>query len=539
MKRRSAILVCLLILLSALPYSYAGRTALFLPQSVPLELGFNPSSMLPVSDAIPIYTQGDNMWVGSRANSSIQVGLVSPSGLSVTPLEDVGPGQLLLLYTFGESASAGSWTLNIDFGGSGSASIQVSVVSPDSSLVPSHSKDNLTGNILNQQFAVPPSDAYDLQACSVGAGIEPTVNFGVSGLPNGTLAVSLGRNATLTFAQPRVTLTAWLELYSQYSYQVGGATSSRDVLVANSPVFSIGGSLGPSATFSLAGQTPLRTGRFDLRVFERTTSGLSLQEAQFLRERDGSWLPLRGCTSLVTVNSPRFTLSTNLDRSTSTWPRWLVMMYAISGVESYSTLNVTSAESAIHLHALPGGAPLTGATITASATGGQLQAWDAYSSAVYTLLKSYPSNVSVGISFSGVVTRTLNATITGPFSSGSLAVQAGSLEASATLNGKAFPNATISVSPLGGNPVAIPNPGNGSISILLPPNGYTVTATYGGNSVSKDVSVKAGQIATVNLELNPPGFPVALAALAVIAGIAIIANAVIWHRYLERRKVQV
>jgi hypothetical protein len=496
--------------------------------------------MLPVSAGLPIFTQGDNLWVESRANSTIGVGLVSPSGLNATELTEIGPGQLLVLYTFGQNDPAGLWTLDFAAGPiSGPSSISLPVVSPDSSVVPSRLGDNLTGNMLNQAFAVPTTDAYDVQACSIGASVEPTANFGVPGVPNGTLSVSLGKNASLYFAQTKVTLTAWLELHSEYAFQAGAVTSSRDVLVATSPLFTLGGSAGPNATFSPAGQTPLRAGRYDLRVFERTTSGLSLQEAQFLRASDGSWLSLRGCTSLVNVSSQKFTLSTNLDEDTSTWPRLLVTMYDVDGVESYTMSNMTSVESVIHLHGLPEGASLMGVTITASAAGGKMRAWDAHDSAVYALMNGYPSNLSVRISFSGVETRTLNVTIPSPFYSSSLAVEAGFLSATATLNGEAFPNATISIAPVGGNSVAIHRTGNGSISILLPPNDYTVTATYGGNSFSEDVNVAAGQNTTASLELNHSGFPVAVAVLALVGGIALLANVIVWRRYLWRRKASI
>ena len=541
MKRRSAALLCLMVLLSAQCCAHSALGAIFFSQSASVELGFSPSSMLPVSDGVPIFTQGDNLWVEWLANSSIRVSLVSPSGLNATVPEVVGAGQLLLLYAFGRNDSAGLWTLNVAAAGtsSGLTSIQVPLVAPNPSLVPTPMGENLTGNMLNQAFAVPPTSAYDVQACSVGESAAPTASFGVSGLPNGTLTVSLGQNATLTFLQTKVTLTAWLEFYSLYSYQLGAVNSSRDVLVASSPVFTIGGPAGPTTNFSLAGQTPLREGRYDLRVFERTASGLSLQEAQFLRVGDGSWISLRGCTSLVTVNSPNFVLSTNLDGSTSSWPRRLVTMYAMDGIESYSTTNLTNEESAIYVHGLPAGAPLAGVSITASAADGRLLAWDAYNSAVYALANSFPCNVSVRVSFSGVETRTLNATIGGPFSSSSLTVKAGSLAVSTTLKGAAFPNATVSVAPAGGVPVAVPRTGNGSLTILLPPDSYTVTATYGANSFSDDVSVVAGQNTTLNIELSPPGFPVALAALGAIGGAALLANVVVWRRYLDRRKVSI
>ena len=63
MERRPAALVCLLILFSSLPYSHASLAASVFSQPASVELGFNPSSMLPVSDGVPIFTQGDDVWV--------------------------------------------------------------------------------------------------------------------------------------------------------------------------------------------------------------------------------------------------------------------------------------------------------------------------------------------------------------------------------------------------------------------------------------------------------------------------------------------
>lgn len=540
MKHKAAAFVVLLLLLSALPYFQGARAQVvvfFFPPQV--GLGFNPSSVLPISDGTPIYTQGDDLWMQSYSNSSLQVQVVSPNGTRASGWMELGPGQLARLYTFGGSDPSGEWTLSMN-STAGPSSLPLSVSAPNSTLAPSSVGENLAANVLNQTYTLPPTQAYNIQACSIGADAGPVADFGVPGATNRVLNVSMGQNYTVLASSPSdATLTTWLELYSQYSYSVGGAISSSLLLVAKSPIYALGGPNGATESFQLAGQTPLRAGRYDLRLFERTASGLTVQEAPFLREADGSWLSLGGCTSLVNVSSQGFTISTNLDGPTSTWPRQLVTMYTMDGVESYSLSEVNSTESVIRLHDVPNGNPLAGAAITASAPEGRLRGWDAYNSAVYLLLGSFPTNVSLGVSFGGVATQNLTAVVSGPFSSRSFGIQAGSLVILATMNGEAYANATVSVASPGGAPVLIPQSSVGNFTVTLPPNIYTVTASSGGNSMSRDVTVVAGRVVTVSLELTPPGFPITLAALAAVAVAALVANLVVWRRYLERRRVSI
>jgi hypothetical protein len=178
-----------------------------------------------------------------------------------------------------------------------------------------------------------------------------------------------------------------------------------------------------------------------------------------------------------------------------------------------------------------------GVTITASATGLQPSEWDAFSSAVYVLTSGLPSTISIGLSFGGVVDENLNVSVPGPYTSKSLSVQAGTLVASATFQGKTQPNATIAVAAAGSQPVAIGSKGQGSVSILLPPGNYTLSATYAGNSVSKVVLVSEGHISTANLEFSRPSFPTLLYALAATGVLGLLLNVFVWRQYVERRKV--
>lgn len=541
MKHRLAILFCLVMLFSLVPYVPVarGQVYVFFP-SLNIGLGFGPSNVQPVFEGVPIYTQGDNVWVESYSNATLQVELSPPSGLGGSSLKDLGPGQLLQLYTFGQNDSAGTWTLSVASSSlpSGSTDIPISVLSPDSSLVPTFQGDNLTGNRLNQVFAIPPTQAYDIQACSTGTSSGSTASFGLAGIANGTLGVSLKPSAAqFSFSQLPSGLAAWIELYSQYSYSVGNETTSQALLAANTPAFTFSSNTFSNLTYSFNQQMHLRPGRFDLRVFMRTNSGLSVREAEFLRNRDGSWLYLGVCTSLVSVSSPTFTLTTNLDSSNSSWPRHLVTMYAINGEEAYSVSDVTTSAAVIHLKASSGNGPLTGVTITASAPGLQPRQWDTFDSAVYLMLSRYPSNVSVALSFSGVASRTLSTSILNSYSSKSLSFQAGTLDGSATLNRAPLANATFSLTATGSAPITIPQGGKGNFSILLPPDNYTLTASYQGNSVSEEFSVSANVVTKISLELSRPSFPALLYVLAIVGVAGMVANVIVWRRYIERRRI--
>ncbi len=545
MKHRTGLLLLLAILLVSVPQSAPPNHAQsLLPPLSSIGLGFDPSSVQPVTVGVPIFTQGDALWVESYYNSTLEVQLVSPSGLGVTPQSLIGPAQLLQLYVFGMNDSSGVWSLSVNSSAPSFISfrIPIQVQSPYASLVPSLQTDSVTGNQLTEAFTIPATQAYDIQVCSAGVSLRTTASFGQSGSSNATLAVSLYWNASrISVSQTGAPITVWLELYSQYSYEVGGDTTSRYLLAASTlptTVYSPIGSRAPqNVMLPLAVQMPLRTGRFDLRVFERTATGLSVQEALFIRMPDGSWLSMRDCTSLVSVRSQTFTLTTNLDSSNSSWPRELVTMYSLNGTESYSFIYLAGTESVLHLATSPAGGPLTGVAITPSASGCQLRDWDAFNSGVYLLTNGYPCGISLRLTFSDVTSSTIDASLSGAYSSELLSVPAGTMTASVTMNGVSFANATISVASPGGDPVAVSRKGTGSVSLLLPPNNYTLTASFGGRSVSQDFAIVAGQTTAINIELNPPGFPITLALVALVGLAGAIASIFVWHTYLERRKV--
>ena len=534
MKPRLTWLLCLILLVLAFLPLVQGSRAATTPE---IGMGFGPSDVQPISSGIPIYTQGDNVWVESYYSATIDVELQSPIGTLVTPITVVEPGQLFDLYQFGPNDTSGAWSLAVTTS-AGLTNVPVELVSPDTSLVPAFAGDRLSGNRINQTFDLPATDAYNIEVCTVGELLPHQVGFGLLGGLNGTIEVALNGYAAsvTTFGIPSP-VSLWIEFYSQYTYALeGGGTASQNLLVASTPVASFSPP-GGNQTIPLGALIPLRLGRFDMRVFVRTSAGLTLHDFQLLRPSDESWASLAGCTSTASVSSGVISLSTDLDSANSSWPRQLLTMYSFDGQESFTQTAVPGTEAAVHLRDFPAGGQLTGVSINASAPGLQTTDWDAYNSSAYFLTDGKPTVLSLDLSFSGVITKVLNVSIQGTYSSKTVSIPAGTLVASTTSQGAPLSNATITVSSPGSSPTIIKQSPPGSISLLLPPDNYTVSAEYSGNSASKGVAVTPGHISTVDIDLTRESVPVATY-LLLAAGVAgIIANVFIWRQYLERRKV--
>jgi len=529
-----------LLILAAIPMDASGQ-----PVTPPnIGLGYGPTSVQPISQGVPVYSRGDNMWLESYYNATIDVTLVSPQGTAKTGFVAVDPGQLFELYSFKSTDPSGNWTLSVTTL-LGVNDVTVFLVPPDSSLKPTFSGARLEGNLLNQTFALPRTDAYDIEICTEGQNVASNFGFSLGGL-NGSLTVSLLNDSAVFSAYGIPSpLSAWLELYSQYTYEIsgGGKSSpgslifSQDLLVASTPVISLYPPEALNQSVAFLQQMPIRQGRFDLRVFDRTASGLALHDAQLLRTAGGAWIPLGGCTSRASAFSSELSVTTDLNSANSTWPRQLLTMYSMSGVESYTEIPVPRGEAAVHFRTYPDGGPLTGVSFTASMAGLASSDWDVASSSVYLMTSGLPGLLSIRLSFSGIVFETVNVTVAGPYSSKTLSMAAGTLTVSATQQGKTLANATISVGAQGSPPVAIKTGAPGSSSILLPPGNYSVSASYSGVSSSRSASVTPGHISSVSLDLTQQSVPVLLYALIALGAGGVAVNIFLWRQYLERRKV--
>jgi len=530
---RKSALLCLMLLMCALLPQIRLSVAVSPP---PIGLGYNPSTVQPITNGIPVYTVGDQMWIQLyNPSATALVSLQNPRGEIPSGLITLDPNQVYHVYTFGANDLPGQWTLSIT-SNYGNFNVPFTLGMTNTSLVPRYMGASLSNNLLNQAFELPQTSAYDIQACTAGQSVGSTVIYGLEGGKNGSIDVSLSENfSRVSVSQASYPLAVWLELYSSYSYVVGGGIVSQNILVSATQEFTI----SPPSTgvvLQWVNQMPLHYGRFDLRTYVRTTSGLSLYEAPFLRTSSGDWIALTDCTSMINVTAGVFTLSTSLDASNSTWPRQLYTMYDLGGVESYSMIPFAANETAIHLTDYPFHRPLSGVAVNASAPGVAPGQWDAYDSTVYLLAPSFPINVSIGLSFGGVVTELVKTTVPAPYLPETLSIKAGTLQASALYQGNAVSNATFSLSAPGTTAVEVKPNSLGTLSIELPPGSYTVSASYHGTSTSEPVDVVVGQTSSATLELNPPPFPILLYLLVGVAIAAILANILVWRQYILRRR---
>ncbi len=527
------VLLGLLALSAFAPRPASGQVSLTAASLPDIGLGFAPSSVQPVYQGVPIYIRGDSMWFESYYNTSITVQLFSPGG-PVTGTIYAEPGHIFELHSFGTSDLHGNWTLSVStpFGG---MSVPFEVAYPNPPLIPAYQGAKLSGNILNQTYLLPSTDAYDIEACSLGGPLSDVVSFALGG-NSGAVDLSLTGNTSQIKATGITSpISLWLEFYTSYSYTLsGGGTASKDLLGASTSVLSISPP-GSTNQVSLSQQMSPRSGRVDLRFFVRAASGLSVFDAPFLRTSNGTWAFLGGCSSRTAVNSQTFDVTTDLDSSNSSWPQRLLTMYYMDGQDSYTESPVPGSEAVIHLADSPDGKPLTGVTLTAS--GASLSSWDSFGSAVYMLTTGTAAKVTVDLSFSGVASLNVTVPVSGRYFSGSASVQAGTLAVSATINGKAIPNATISVGVVGAQPVQLKSGNDGKISILLPPGNYAVSSSSDGASSSQQVSVAAGEVTSVGLDFTQTSYPVLLYLLVAVGAIGVAANVYLWRLYLERRKL--
>ena len=502
-------------------------------QGPSIGLGFGPTSIEPVSSGTPVYAPGDQLWAQSFYNdTAVGLTLTSPRG-NLTPTFSLQPGDLAKVYTFSQTDPEGAWTLTVFT--LTSPTIETLIIdlgNATSAVRPTFTGASVAQNDLALSYALPATSAYDIQACTIGTSVGPTVSFVLPPAIGGSTAVTLiGGRAVLTAPSAKIPFVAWLQLYAPRAFANGTSLVTEQLLASQTATFNLGNSSG-GVSVQLENDMVLRPGRYDLRVFVRGPAGLASYEAPYLMENAIQWVSLGGCTQLSDVTANPFVLTSSLDASNSTWPRQLFLMYSEGGVESFTLAQVPSAEGRIDVKDAAGGT-LQGVKLTLSGQG--VQSWDAFGDSLYLVGTGFPIAGVVGVDFMGVATESFNLTLSSPFFTGSLRVDAGLLQVETTVQGKPLGNVSLSISAAGSNPVPFTSGANGTMPVVLPPGEYNATATFQGRSISKLVEVTSGQTAVVNLDSNPPQPPLLLYALAVLLLVGVAANVYAWRAYAERR----
>ncbi|MDA4112536.1 MAG: carboxypeptidase-like regulatory domain-containing protein [Thaumarchaeota archaeon] len=536
--RTSLLLLLLLLSLAAaaVPFQPGAAGAAGLAPQYPLSMGFSPSTLSPVGQGVPVYTTGDQLWLMSPISMAVNV--ATPGGTVVAGV-NLSPMDPVLVYSFSSSDAAGSWSVTVLGSSETLPENTISFAFTQDDLAPA----SLTGYALSgsgqlqMNFSVPAVAQYDIQACAVGVVPPETASIPIPGSV-GTGALLLGRNGSQleisTGGQILAPFEFWVELHQNYSYSLGGPSTvaSRDVRVAATGTITMAsGETAANATFVDYAQ--VRDGRFTLRAFFDTPTGISVAEARVLAPDNDTWISLPGCSATARVGSTTFSLSASLAAEASTrWPTAVYTMYESEGVEMVSETSLGLMPAVLSVVATPWGTALTDSRLTFTPGPGVDEAASG-GGALYLVATSYP--VQVGISgLGGLSPQTV--LIERPFSLTQVQVNSSKLSVSAYLDGAPVSGASITILGDGGTIAhAVSRAGSASV-FYLPEGNYTVKAALGNATQVSALISQTGRASVLRFDFVTQSSQGYLYVLLATAALGAAASALVWIKvYRDRR----
>jgi hypothetical protein len=505
-QKRLQLLTLLLVLLPMLFVGSGPTQAQTAPQQLDISkvmVGLSPSTLAPMSQGVPVYTVGDEVWMTSYLGSSLLASLSSPNYSSSTTLD---PGAVVLLHTFQEADIGGNWTLRLT-SANASRTVAMQFVKQNENLVPvltSHAFSNKGDLLLN--YTTNSGSAYDIQACVLGAEVPPVVQIPIpSAIGSGQLLLRRERvNATVTvLGQLSTSSTFWFELHHLYSYTVPNSSEliARDVKVATSATLLLSQTGNPTHNASITADAPIRRGRFSLRAFFRGSSGYSIYETNVLIADSASWVWLQGCTSTMNVASSAFSFDLPLGTSTTDWPHTVYMMYRSSGVEGLSLEPVTVAPAVINVVAVPWRERMAAARIVL-APNPDIEDLKIVNGTIYLTASHFPLSLNISLAIGNAVFETHTLQVMQPYSIQELDVRAGRLDLLTRLNGSPAVGALVEIFDQKNDTFTMTADAGGSASFLLPAGSYRLTANLGNQTREAQFTIQDGQEVPLSVEFG-------------------------------------
>ena len=528
--KRELLLVAMTVLLLTLPLPISQSAVGKL--KAPIGLGFSPTTIEPVAKGIPIFTVGDSIWAESYSSDLLTIVVNYPYGTS-SFLYYLEPGGLGDLHTFAASDPAGNWSVSVfDDVTEASSYASFLLVHSNLTLTPRQVGANLTQSDLDLAYSLPPTDAYNMQACTLSAISGPKSTFTLPKSLGTTLEVSLN-GSTVMVDTPglKAPASVWTDIDATRSYLNGTTILSEESLAAQTGVATANGS---KVAEPLSQELNLRAGRYDLRLYFRSYSGLLLFEAPYLLTGEGEWISLQTCNQLLSVNSNSFEMVANIAKGPPTWPRSLLLMYSVDGIDASTQSNVSGLAARVQLLPYsPGEVSGVGGT----ASGSAIAAWDSYNGSVYLIGTSFPLQARFDVRYEGITTDSFSMTLSSPYSVYDLDAPDGELMLQSALNGSPLANSTISLSFQGGPLLPFQTNGHGNLTLVLPPGDYNLTASYDNHTsaVSMEVGPNSTSSGVLDFESLTP--PVILVALAVVAVAAVGVNVLVWINTLRKKRL--
>jgi hypothetical protein len=514
-----------------------------------IEMGYGPSALKPISDGVPVYTVGDQLWVSSNYHATINVSVLiqeifgnNSSVVSTLDRVALSPSTPVPLLTFSQAYQEGIWSLEVQPSSGSAFSVPIRFVKLSSHQIePRLNSSILRGDSVSLSFGANLSDAYDVESCvpsnpsadRVLFSLPPSIGTGFLGVQRNGSSLLLSANGTILSP-----FTFWFELYHPYSFSVIGTGEliSRSIKSAESTPVLI--QFTGSTNTTLLRDTQLRQGRSTVRAFFDNAKGLVVEEASALISNDNSWVWLGPLCSTSPVSSESFSDQTTLANGVGSLPTSLHLMYRVSGVEAVSSVPISINASKIAFFASPWGAPLSDANITlASLNGTQTST---VGGIAYVISSSYPVSINYTINLLGRSTTGLQ-TIFAPYTTNQVSIPLGELNVQVVNGGLPGTNVSVRLISTDTGISMTKTTGNGGIATFLIPGGsYTANASVAGQSQMDSIRIIDGNQTAISLNFAGTTLSSIVAdylqtALIVAAVVGVLANIIL---FVFRRRLR-
>lgn len=507
----------------------------------PMGLGFSQGDITPVSQGVPVYAVGDQLWFEYYGQGPVNVNLDQPCSVGssaanncvVYPFSSLPDNVSQQLFVFSDASPTGVWALEV-ISGTGVWSVEFNLVGGGAQVQLSGYGVGNDG-VFSMNYTLGSSSAYDVSACTVGnqsvatAYVPVPATFG-----GGRLLLTLnGSSVSAIPQQSGGQFTVWLSLSQEFSYQVDNETVvSRDIQVAQTdPVLVSGGLTGAFST-ALQDEVPLRTGLSTLSVSFEGAQGTSVQDTTVLITGTGSWVWLQGCSSAADRLSTTVIVSASLQNGPSVWPREVYVLYQELGVNLFSVAPVTLQPSTVVLTASQWDHKLTDSQVEVSGTA----EYSSGNGTAYLLGAQYPLQVSV----STPQTSPQQVEVPEPYTSTSISIPADQILVRTLSGSTPLSGVVVSMTDSQGV-VFVENSTLGTAVFYVPPGNFTVSGTSEGNlqSSNLDTNGVVGQSFQTTLQFAAAGGDWLTLLLLALLGVGAVASVGVWVAVYRRQQLLV
>jgi hypothetical protein len=503
-----------------------------LPNAPPfIQLGFGPNSLSPASQGAPIFAINDSLWIYSTFNQAVTANLLSPSNQSHA--DTLLPSQILSLYTFARSDAPGEWTLYLTLQNSTYYAMPIFFVEPFENTAPaSLSEYSIQNGQINLGFSINAQDSYEKEGCLTSGNHNGSFELAEpTSLGTGDIALSLdpGNSSAIVASVGQVNspFSFWFELDYSYAYatSLANATISRNIMVARSASVLFNSST--SQLVPLPIESNLRTGRYEIRGYFDSGSGLSVAETSLLYMGSGTWFWLSSC-SPFTINGNTFSKQVNLSEDPRSWPTTLYFMYQNEGIDEYSIIPLQINLARLDFIGQPGNVSLSAFTYSV-ANNSDIEASGDYSGSVYVIARSYPLSLTVTPIIGKEDLPPINVVLTAPFTDTQTSIAIGKLTVQVLNNSRPDIGATVQVTNSQGATLTSTIPGGGNTSFNVPAGFYNIAVSKNGATELGNATVYDGDNTVITITVTSGLVPTSyLEYLIIPLVLGLILNAWAW-----------